>query len=248
MSSHTPDNDGAERREAELALLEAMYPSEISWHEQRQEITYKPETGGSLVVRVPDGYPGATQPELIQVFDVTKEDIRDIFRKKVNDLLLTNEGEVLDAIIQAYDDLLHEQQETSVATTPALTDGKLVREHELMTYKTVVVWLHHLLNTNKRKLALSPTADLGQISGLTKPGYPGILVYSGTALAVDAHIVELKNQHWQAFQVRLEEVSESAWSFQHATSIRELESMSDVVQAILSDEQRQKFLEAVGIK
>jgi hypothetical protein len=119
------------------------------------------------------------------------------------------------------------------------------------TSKTVIVWLHHLLNTNKRKLALSPPPSATPVSGCTKPGYPGILIYSGPASAVLEHINTLKAQNWQAFQVRYEE--EELWTFSHGHGVKEMESMSDIVKSVgiedhVGKKQKEEFLKAVGIK
>lgn len=78
--------------------------------------------------------------------------------------------------------------------------------------KTVIIWLHHLLATSKRKLALSPsvvnsnsnsnTTTTATISGMTKPGYPGVFIFSGPRDLVDSHVKELKSLNWQAFSKR----------------------------------------------
>lgn len=239
------DDDYVSRRDAEIALLEAMYPSEITWHEQRQELTYTPQAGGSLTLRVPDEYPGEVHPVLIQACDFGKDDIRTIFRTRVDSLVLPIGEEILDTIIQAFEEVVGERQDASNAIVAASNDR---HKSDQPANKTVIIWLHHLLNTNKRKLALNPSNDINQISGVTKPGYPGVLVYSGVIHAVDAHVSELKNQRWQAFQVRLEEVGKNTWTFSHGSNIKEVESMSEVAQSILQDDNRRDFLEAVGIK
>lgn len=245
MSIHSQDDTCSERREAEIALLQAMYPSDVTWHEQRQELLYKSETGGSIILRVPDEYPSAAQPVVIQAFDIGKDDIRDTIQKRIASLASREGDEILDAIIQAFDEVVRDRREASNIVARA-NDHR--HGSDQVNYKTVVVWLHHLLNTNKRKLAMNPSNSVNQIAGVTKPGYPGILVYSGVAHAVDAHVSELKNQRWQAFQVRLDQVNESMWAFSHGPGIQEVESMSEVAQSISAEAQRQEFLQAVGIK
>lgn len=246
MSNSTHDDICVGRHEAEIALLQAMYPSDMTWHEQRQEINYRPETGGSLTIRVPDEYPAEAQPVLIQAFDVSKDDIRDLIRDRVASLSLPHGEEVLDSIIQVFEEVVREREEASKVATLAHEDHR--NGLKQVTYKTVIIWLHHLLNTNKRKLALNPSNGMDQINGVTKPGYPGILIYSGASDAVDAHVSELKNQRWQAFQIRLEEIVESKWTFSHSYGIKEVESMSEVAQSISHEQHRQEFLEATGIK
>jgi len=106
----------------------------------------------------------------------------------------------------------------------------------------VIIWLHHLLNTNKRKQALSPPAG---VSGVTKPGYPGVLIYAGPYDLVHEHVNELKGLNWQAFQVRLED--DEAWIFAHGSGVREMEAMKDVVAAI-GDQRKDLFMEAMRMK
>lgn len=246
MSNHSQQDERDERRKAEIALLQAMYPSDITWHEQRRDITYKPESGGSLTLRIPDNYPGEVQPTLIEALDKNKDDIRNTVRRRIDDLGLSTGEEVLDAIIQAFEDIANETQRTTKVTGSLLDKKEDTSSNS--TCKTVIIWLHHLLNTNKRKLALNPSVNMNQVSGITKPGYPGILVYSGATAAIDAHVSELKNQRWQAFQVRLEDVGEDTWSFSHGSGIKEVESMSEATQSIASQDNQQAFLKAVGIK
>ncbi|KAI3326806.1 hypothetical protein HD806DRAFT_488260 [Xylariaceae sp. AK1471] len=116
------------------------------------------------------------------------------------------------------------------------------------TNRTVVIWLHHLLNTNKRKLALNPSMTGSRISGVTKPGYPGLLIFSGEGSAVDSHVLELRNQRWQAFQIRYDTGDSEVWQFKHGAGICEVESMSDVVQSIVDPQLREVFLGCIGVK
>jgi hypothetical protein len=105
------------------------------------------------------------------------------------------------------------------------------------------VWLHHLLNTNKRKQALSPPSP--EVSGATKPGYPGVLLYSGPAEAVSEHVNELRQLNWQAYSVRLK--SDEAWTFKHGTGVQEFETMKEVV-ADIEEDKKQLFMEAMRMK
>ncbi|KAG9776345.1 hypothetical protein KCU88_g4896, partial [Aureobasidium melanogenum] len=203
--------------------------------------------------------------------------------------------------------------------------------------KTVIIWLHHLLALSKRKLAVTPSttahthtttgtlsssSSASGISGLTKPGYPGIMIFSGPRDLVDAHVAQLKGLNWQAFQVRYdsdddivkasgagqnrsgnpdpipgrndndkqkqkhkqkqsltqnqkqskrqsgeketptrqkdgreEEVagsrsgSGSEWHFSHGQGkIVEVETMAEVVKAIVDDDKKEIFLRAVGVR
>jgi hypothetical protein len=148
-------------------------------------------------------------------------------------------------------------------------------KRQAATTKTVIIWLHHLLATSKRKLAIAPTTTMHMhaqghesisISGLTKPGYPGIMLFSGPRDLVDAHVQELKALNWQAFQVRYDSdeeqhpappsspsststESESEWPFTHEKGkIIEVESMADLVRGIAREQDKETFLRAVGVK
>jgi hypothetical protein len=146
-------------------------------------------------------------------------------------------------------------------------------KRQAATTKTVIIWLHHLLATSKRKLAIAPTTTMHMhaqghesisISGLTKPGYPGIMLFSGPRDLVGAHVQELKALNWQAFQVRYDSdeeqhpappssssstSTETEWPFTHERGkIIEVESMADLVRGIAREQDKETFLRAVGVK
>ena len=243
----TPDLDATGgRQEAELALLAAMYPGSLDWNGQRRELTYRTEEGGVLTLRLPDDYPEKSTPQLVTATGKNKTDLRDLARSRMVALENHPDEETLDAIIQAFDELVKQRAQTSQETGHPV-DQLNGKNTSKPAFKTVVVWLHHLLNTNKRKLALNPSINSGAVKGITKPGYPGVLVYSGNADAVEAHVAELRNQRWQAFQVRLDEPGQSPWNFA-ADSILEVESMSEVTKNIVGEINKQAFLKAIGVK
>ncbi|KAJ9656397.1 hypothetical protein H2198_004975 [Neophaeococcomyces mojaviensis] len=237
-------NATKERRVKEFELLTAMYP-ELQWNEQRQELKYTAEGSASLLLRVPDDYPGTSHPILISAFHKDKTDLRDLTKGKIDEMGLPLDEEIIDAIIQAFEEILQMHSKNANRLEDGGIKTKNISEPK---YKTVIIWLHHLLNTNKRKLASNPTSDPEQITGVTKPGYPGVLVYSGNVTAIDDHVAELKSQRWQAFQVRFEESMSTPWSFTHLPGIREVESMSEVVQEILDTKDQETFLKAVGVR
>ncbi|OAL57114.1 hypothetical protein IQ07DRAFT_617519 [Pyrenochaeta sp. DS3sAY3a] len=240
------------RLHMELELLEAMYPDQTEYNPRSRELRFTFQAG-SLVLRLPDNYPESTLPDIISATDPSKNDIRDETKSAVKELGLAENEEALDAIIAAFQQIV---EKSTIISSPHTTQIKnTVEDSTYEKPKTVVIWLHHLLNTNKRKLALSPPSQ--HISGLTKPGYPGILVYSGSYLAVTEHVGTLRAQNWQAFQVRYEE--ETLWQFSHGKGVKEVESMAEVVKGVdFSGEegvasgkgvgQKEEFLKAVGIK
>ncbi|KAJ8116621.1 hypothetical protein OPT61_g1995 [Boeremia exigua] len=236
------------RLDNEIELLTAIFPDQITYSSRSRELKFTQEHA-TLQLRIPDAYPGSGLPDVLGATDAAKYDIRTQTKAAVQALNLPAGEEALDAIISAFQQVVSERVETAsnkpIAAAPSDT-------LDANTSKTVIIWLHHLLNTNKRKLCLSPA-----FSGITKPGYPGVLIYSGPAAAVDAHVGELKAQNWAAFQVRFEE--EVEWKFAHSQGVREVESMADVVKLVDFDadvgkaegrggqgqRQKEEFLKAV---
>lgn len=230
-----------DRQQAEIALLEAMYPEQVTWYNDRSELQYKPVSGGLLTLRLPAGYPETEKVIVLTAVDRHKSDISTWTKAQLEKLDLHGE-EAVDAVLQAFEDML----EKHVQITELRDASHVVKDIDSqLMFKTVVIWLHHLLNTNKRKLATHPSA---KIVGITKPGYPGVLLYSGPKDDVDSHVAELKDQRWQAFQVRFEVESRKPWGFTHPSGVREVESMSEVSQAIKEAEHRETFLKAIHIK
>lgn len=236
------------RLETELELLEAMYPAQTHYDPRSRELKFSHDSHASLLVRLPDTYPDSGLPDIIAATDAAKNDLRTRIKGAVKELGLAEGEEALDAIIATFQQVLDsvstesDQDRASVETTENSSNK---------TSKTVIIWLHHLLNTNKRKLALSPPSSAPPVSGLTKPGYPGVLIYSGPSSAVTEHVNTLKAQNWQAFQVRYE--AEELWTFAQGQGVKEMESMSELVKAVgiensIGKRQKEEFLKAVGIK
>lgn len=275
MTQPKPEDDPetpASRLAAELSLLEAMYPSSVTFVSRSRDLRYTcastpSRTKESLVLRLPEGYPVCGRPELISAGE---GDLRSETRQAIQ-ALDDGGGEVLDQIIEAFEMLVEERrshkqpgpadgevddeaankkekEKQLSSTTAAMVTGQPHRHPTpaALKKKTVIIWLHHLLATSKRKLAVSPagaatisssssatTTALAptatptdrstststsqstrpSISGLTKPGYPGILIYSGDSDVVDEHVRALKAQNWQAFRaVRLDRrATATAW-------------------------------------
>ncbi|USP82817.1 hypothetical protein yc1106_10091 [Curvularia clavata] len=244
-----PDQ-GPTRLETELELLQAMYPDQTHYNPNSRELKFANDDHSSFLLRLPDTYPESAFPDIIAATDAAKNDLRVQLRRAVRDLNLADGEEALDAIVAAFKQLAESAPGHSDSTEQN-SSSTSDTNHLSHIPKTVIVWLHHLLNTNKRKLALSPPPSTPPVSGLTRPGYPGVLIYSGPSPAVTEHINLLKAQNWQAFQVRYEE--EELWHFAHGTGVKEMESISDVVKGLEApnhpaDVQKAKFLKAVGIK
>lgn len=258
--------DGVEERlQNELELVEAMYPGCIAFDSRGRELKYSPTsdgdglTKGVLVLRLPDHYPAEGLPGLITAKDAKGLDARTQVLAAFSALAVVEGEEALDAFILAFQDFINESARDSLPQdTAAITSA----EERKQPLKTVVIWLHHLLNTNKRKLALSPGLDAGSVSGLTRPGYPGVMVFTGPKDAVDSHVAELRSQRWQAFQVRYDSEQDGArgtgggnndgvdlaWGFEHSTGVCEVESLGEMAQGIARAEHRETFLRVMGLK
>jgi hypothetical protein len=70
--------------------------------------------------------------------------------------------------------------------------------------KRAWVWFHHIKSETKKAAIVSFSVDCG-VSGVCKPGFPGVLFVSGPSPAVDECLRRVKGLSWQAVQVRLEE-------------------------------------------
>ncbi|EME42353.1 hypothetical protein DOTSEDRAFT_64185 [Dothistroma septosporum NZE10] len=228
-------SDEEERLAIEIELLESMYPDQLNYSKKGRELSYAID-GAGLRLRLPDNYLQDGLPEVVSS-SIGKQDVRDQIKNTV--AICAVGEEVLDSIIANFNDVAEAfASESNVSDTPTTAAGNTSEN----TKATIIVWLHHLLNTNKRKQCLaSPTG----ISGVTKPGYPGVLIYSGPAKLVRDHVNELKALNWAAFQVRLE--SEDGWSFQHGVGVIEVEAMKDVV-AEVGEARKEVFLEAMKMK
>ncbi|KAF2238358.1 hypothetical protein EV356DRAFT_507462, partial [Viridothelium virens] len=241
-----------------------MYPDEFHFNNKTQEITYTTLSHATLQLRLSSSYPNSSSlPDLISVTGAPpqKVDLRNQYRLALQSIHLSPNEPVLDSMLTTFNDLL-ESTSTSITTpnpdvpspttahptSPPHTSSSPTTPSPTLT---VIIWLHHLLATSKRKLALHPASS--SIAGLTKPGYPGVMVFSGPRDDVEAHVAALKAQRWQAWQVRYEEVeedgagSEGAWAFGHGEGVREVEGMGEVVAGIEGEGRRRVFLGAMGM-
>ncbi|KAI0811546.1 hypothetical protein GGR55DRAFT_105389 [Xylaria sp. FL0064] len=251
--------EAAERFQAELDLLLAMYPESLSFSPKARELKYSHVNHDSnakspavLTLRLPDTYPLSGAPEVISATGHNKEDLRSATKAVFSSLEAPAGEEVLDALLLAFGDLVSSQESPGQDTAIQATGQSESRGTDALANRTVIIWLHHLLNTNKRKLALNPSMAGSKISGVTKPGYPGVMIFSGERSAVDSHVSELRNQRWQAFQIRYDTDNDATpseiWQFKHGTGTCEVGSMSDIAQSIVDPQLREIFLGCIGVK
>ncbi|EXJ58125.1 hypothetical protein A1O7_05549 [Cladophialophora yegresii CBS 114405] len=274
---HTDASETSTRFENELALLEAMYPGLISFDSKSRDLKYTSPNSSSatLVLRLHDQYPtGPDKPQIISASSGSRNDIRNKVQQAVETVMFEEQGsEILDILINRFEEITAETAQGPVAGTSdgqhnATKDNGVDADAEFtQPFKTVIIWLHHLLATSKRKLAVNPSLNARvlsrsgysslDISGITKPGYPGIMIFSGRSDLVEAHVAELKALNWQAFQIRYDSAEESKqhdrapdqWQFSCCKGkIVELETMAEIVQSIVKEDQKSIFLQAVGLK
>lgn len=238
---HMMEENSEERLSLELELLRSMYPGLVQYESKARDVSFSSTEGSAdkLVLRLPSTYPEHGFPEVISARGSSGTDLRAAMKAIVQQTCQENqEGEMLDALLIKYTEM-----QDSISGQEVLPEAAEELPETQDRKKTVVIWLHHLLATSKRKLAIQPSSMADQVRGVTKPGYPGVMVFTGTQAAVDDHVAELKSQNWQAFAVRYEDNEE--WRLH--SGISEVETMSEVVQCI-EEHRREAFLKAVGVK
>lgn len=231
-----------ERCKMELDLIQAMYPSEVSFNSASREVTCaiqddtKPQA--KLSLRLPDDYPSKSQPIIISAL-VGSNDVRKDIKAAINDLPAGEEA--LDAALNTFQRLAADQPGVVAEEKDVAREETNEPDQSL----TVIVWLHHLLSTTKRKTILAPPGN--GVSGVSKPGYPGVILLTGPAQHVREHIRMLREMNWQAFQIRAE-IAEH-WHLTHKTGVVEAETMADVVDKLGDDERKKSlFLESMKIR
>jgi len=215
-----------------------MYPDQISWTAKERLFRYNSSTA-SFTLRLSDGYLRDDVPDVVSA-TVDGVDVREPLRRSSQGC--ASGEEVLDSIVLEFNDIADSMRNDTHEQTTSNAPPTRPNESSGPSKATIIVWLHHLLNTNKRKQALDPPSS---VSGVTKPGYPGVLIYSGAADGVREHVNALKQLNWQAFHVRYE--SEEEWSFAHGRNVKEVETMKDIV-AEVGEDRKQAFMEAMRMR
>jgi len=230
-----------ERLQNEISILEAMYPDQISWTANERLFKYSIDKA-ACTLRLPDGYLRDDVPDVVSA-TVDGSDAREALRQSTQAYAAGEEA--LDSIVLEFTEIANSMRKDAQKQTASNAPPSQPNELNVPGKATIIVWLHHLLNTNKRKHALHPDTPSSDVSGVTKPGYPGVLIYSGAADNVHEHVNALKQLNWQAFQVRYE--SEEEWSFAHGSGVREVETMKDIV-AEVGEDRKQAFMEAMRMR
>lgn len=69
--------------------------------------------------------------------------------------------------------------------------------------KECVLWSHHLLATGKRKDIVNWASEL-QLYGISKPGYPGIIIVEGIEASVDEFVYRIKVGSFTTIHLRVD--------------------------------------------
>ncbi|KAJ6257268.1 hypothetical protein Dda_8157 [Drechslerella dactyloides] len=72
------------------------------------------------------------------------------------------------------------------------------------TWTKVLFLFHHIRSRHKRELIRSLAEQL-RITGICKPGLPGLLYVEGEDAALQAYIKRIKRMRWQSVEVRRKE-------------------------------------------
>lgn len=131
--------------------------------------------------------------------------------------------------------------------------GKVAGEEHGGNGLRVVLWMHHLLATSKRKGIVQLGKELS-LAGYSKPGYPGSVYVEGQADNVNTFVEELKSWRWQAIQERASvavPVSELAL-LAGSKGIEEVPGLGEIVEGLKHREKSGKvaelYIEAMKIK
>jgi hypothetical protein len=104
-----PKEDSSSRLDAELSLLDAMYPSSVTWVSKSRELRFKASasaSSGDLQLRLPDTYPSRGLPSVISACDGARNDLRERMSSAMRELDLVDGEECLDRIVGAFEGVL----------------------------------------------------------------------------------------------------------------------------------------------
>ena len=153
----------------------------------------------TLQLTLPREYPTGANPVVTFTAPSLSKANHHTLQANLNDYLSSQSSsreERLLEIVQSFTDGIPSQS----SPIPAVETSEATQSASNNTSSIVLIWFHHLLSTRKRKAILA----LQSLRGISKPGYPGILVLQGPKDILEDAITELKGMRWQAMQVRAE--------------------------------------------
>lgn len=191
--------ENRERQQNEVALLESMYPDELHIIKQPKnldedfELEVRLDQAHSMsFVLSPQIYPASSGPQVFLSFgpDIPN-DARKRLRACLRDIVDNQDPgiECVDLIIGDFRQALSDMSATDNSTQTANQQPKA--ETSQTQGLRVVLWMHHLLATSKRRAIVQLSRELS-LAGFSKPGYPGSVYVEGEATAVKTFVDELK--------------------------------------------------------
>ena len=182
-----------------------------------------------LQLTLPSTYPDQTNPNVKFIAPSLSKFEHQELQTTLNETLSTisesNEERLLE-IVENFTNAIPSYTQLAEDPAPAPTSRSSSNEEKAATF-IILIWFHHLLSTSKRKSILA----LDSLRGISKPGYPGILVLQGPKDLLEKAVAELKGMRWQAMQVRAE------IEYNHTLlpeGIHEVESVAEVVEETTS--------------
>lgn len=201
-SAHADIIDNHERQQNEIALLQSMYPEELHIVKQPKtseddfEVEIRLNAAHSLsFVLSPQTYPASSVPQVFLSFgsDVSN-DVRKRLRACLREIVEQQEPgtECVDLIAGDFRQALGDM-EAVAADDDAMRNDTQQPEANIPQSQglRVILWMHHLLATSKRRAIVQLSKELG-LGGFSKPGYPGSVYVEGEASAVRSFVDELK--------------------------------------------------------
>jgi len=240
-------SDDRDRQSAEIALLQSMYPTELTLHTPDTaddisspdatppdpRLTISLNADYTLDLTLPPTYPSSTRPHAyLDCAGTVPTATRKAARATLSAILAAQEtgSECLDLVVQeltqSLDDLVAEITQPDPSAGRGADDGSGGKNADRI--KTVLLWSHHLLATSKRKDIVAWSREL-RLGGYSRPGYPGAILIEGVEDEVDEFVRRIKALRWQALQVRGEEVGSERRLGSGEEGVREVEGLGDVV-------------------
>lgn len=141
-----------------------------------------------------------------------------------------------------YDEVSNKIRERTEAQDQEPSTLEIKEDPSNVVMKRILIWTHHLLALSKRKDIIQWSSEL-HLNGISKPGYPGIIIVEGDGLEVDEFITRIKGLNWQAITVRHEETD----TLRRLDGFHEVSDMSDVSKRMEGAGLRDMFMTAMKI-
>lgn len=176
----------------------------------------------TLQLALPQEYPTGASPVVTFTAPGLSKANHHALQANLNDFLSSQSSSTEERLLEIVQFFI-EHIPSQSSPIPAVETSEATQSAPDNTNCIVLIWFHHLLSTTKRKAILAQQS----LRGISKPGFPGILVLQGPKDIVEDAITELKGMRWQAMQVRGEIEDHEK---QLNEGIHEVETVADVVE------------------